>query len=523
MSDRRWFVLLVVGVLCCCQLAWSQASRSSRKWTSAKGDRSLDAEFVDLRGDKVVLRGANGGTIELPLNQLSAADRTYAQEQAAKKSTPKEEKKNSRPVPSSKSKNAKASKSSRSTKSLPTGLATGEWPQWRGPNRDGISTETGLLDSWPEDGPPLLWKAGGLGNGFSSVAVAQGKIFTMGRFGRTEKLIALDVNDGSQLWATDAGTGSGQRGPNSTPTVSGDLVFGVTFDGDLLCAETETGREIWRKSFPRDFGGKMMSGWGYSESVLVDGDRVICTPGSAQAMLAALDRRTGKVIWTTAVSPASGGDRGAAYSSVVISHAGGTKQYVQLVGAGVIGVDATNGELLWGYNEIANGTANIPTPIVSNDYVFCSTGYGDGGTALLRISGQRGRISPQEVYNLPADKTQNHHGGSILLGDHIYMGHGHNNGFPLCMELESGDDAWRPGRGPGTGSAAIAYADGHLYFRYENGVMALIEATPEEYRLKGQFRIPINHGQSWSHPVIADGKLYLRDQHELVCFNIRKA
>jgi outer membrane protein assembly factor BamB len=240
-------------------------------------------------------------------------------------------------------------------------------------------------------------------------------------------------------------------------------------------------------------------------------------------MLAALDRRTGKVIWTTAIKPDDGGNRGAAYSSIVISQAGGAKQYVQLVGAGVIGVDAANGELLWGYSEIANGTANIPTPIVRDDFVFCSTGYSDGGTALLRISGQRGRITPQVVYQLPADKTQNHHGGSILLGDHIYMGHGHNNGFPLCMEFQTGKDTWRPGRGPGTGSAAITYADGHLYFRYENAVMALIEATPEEYRLKGEFRIPINHGQSWAHPVIADGKLYLRDQHELVCFNIRKS
>lgn len=399
---------------------------------------------------------------------------------------------------------------------------TNPWPQWRGPQRDGISPEKGLLDSWPAQGPPLAWKTSGLGGGFSSVAVTQGKIFTMGQFGGSDKLIALDAKNGSQLWATNAGTPEGA--PNSTPTVDRDLVFGVTFGGDLLCAESATGKEVWKKSFRRDFGGTMMSGWGYSESVLVDGDRVICTPGSQQAMLAALDRRTGRVLWTTKMLSRSGskGSDGAAYSSIVISHAAGTKQYVQLVGRGVIGVDASNGELLWGYNDIANGTANIPTPIVRDDFVFCSTGYGEGGTALLRLTKERGRINPQVVYYLPASKTQNHHGGAILLGKHIYMGHGHSNGFPLCLEFLTGKDVWRPGRGPGSGSAAVAYADGHLYFRYENGVMALIEATPDRYRVKGQFQIAIKNGESWPHPAIADGKLYLRDQDELACYDIRK-
>jgi outer membrane protein assembly factor BamB len=404
---------------------------------------------------------------------------------------------------------------------LATGTtAPGDWPQWRGPNRDGISTETGLLDSWPEDGPPQLWKANGLGSGYSSVAVAQGKIFTMGRLGGGVKLLALSTDDGRILWSADAGRG---QDPNCTPTVAGDLVFGVTFEGDLLCAESATGQEAWRKSFAGDFGGRMMSGWGYSESVLVDDDRVICTPGSKQAMLAALDKQTGRVIWTTAMPDGAGrkGQDGAAYSSIVVSHAAGIKQYIQVVGRGAIGVDAKSGELLWGYNDVANGTANIPTPLVKDDYVFCSTGYGDGGSALLKLTGSRGRITPQVVYSHPANKTQNHHGGMLLIGDHIYMGHGHNNGFPLCLDFMTGRDAWRPGRGPGEGSAAVAYADGHLYFRYENGVVALIEATPEAYRLKGQFRIPIN-GKNWPHPVIAGGRLYLRDQSQLACYNLRK-
>jgi outer membrane protein assembly factor BamB len=240
-------------------------------------------------------------------------------------------------------------------------------------------------------------------------------------------------------------------------------------------------------------------------------------------MLAALDKRTGKLIWGT---PFPGGGRkgsdGAGYSSIVVSRAAGIKQYVQLVGRGVIGVNAENGALLWGYNDVANGTANIPTPIVKDDYVFCSSGYDDGGSALLKLTGGRNRITPELVYAHPANKTQNHHGGMVLVGKHIYMGHGHTNGFPLCLDFMTGKDVWRPGRGPGEGSAAITYADGHLYFRYENGVMALIEATPQAYRLKGQFRIAIQHGKSWSHPVIAGGRLYLRDQSELVCYDVRK-
>jgi outer membrane protein assembly factor BamB len=268
----------------------------------------------------------------------------------------------------------------------------------------------------------------------------------------------------------------------------------------------------------------MMSGWGYSESPLIDGDRLICTPGSQNAMLAALDKVTGNVLWTTRMPRDTGnkGQDGAAYSSIVISTGGGMKQYVQLVGRGVIGVSAANGELLWGYNKIANGTANCPTPVIAGNYVFASTGYGDGGSALLELrSAGNGKVAAREVYHCEARDVQNHHGGMILVGEHLFMGHGHNNGLPLCLALASGRDAWRPGRGAGSGSAAIAFADGHLYFRYENGTMALIEANPREYRLKGSFRLASVQGKSWPHPVVAGGRMYLRDQDVLMCYDVR--
>ena len=394
-----------------------------------------------------------------------------------------------------------------------------DWPGWRGPNRDGISLEKGLLDTWPEGGPELLWRVDKtLGNGYSSIAIAEGRIFTIGKRSREAELIALDFN-GKELWATRVGGGD----PNCTPTVDDGLVYALGREGDLVCCEAATGKEVWRKNYRQGFGGKMMSGWGYSESPLIDGDHLICTPGAKDAIMAALDKKTGDVIWKTAL-PENVGNRGkdgAAYSSVVISHAGGVKQYVQLTGRGVISADAKTGQLLWGYNKIANGTANIPTPIVDGDYVFCSTGY-NTGAALLQVTKTDNKFQAREVYFLNPKDFQNHHGGMILIDGYIYCGRGHNSGFPICINMKTGKQAWNGGRGPGGGSAAVVYADGNLYFRYQDGVMALIEATPQEYKLKGQFQIASNNGRSWPHPVIHEGKLYLRDQGSLLCYDIKK-
>ncbi len=395
--------------------------------------------------------------------------------------------------------------------------AESEWPSWRGPKRDAISGETGLLKSWPDSGPEMAWRVEGLGAAYSSLAISEGAIFTMGQIDGEECLLALDLKDGKLRWKAELET---QGEPNCTPTVDGDHVYALGREGLLVCAKRDTGEIVWKVDYKKQFGGKMMSDWGYSESPLVDGNRLIVTPGGPAAMLAALDKKTGKTVWATRVPDNLAG--GAAYSSVVISNAARTKQYVQLVGKGVIGVDAKNGALLWAYERIANGTANIPTPIVKDDFVFCSTGYGTGA-ALLQI-GKVGRgLAAKEVYFLPADDMQNHHGGMILLGDHIYCGHGHNNGFPLCLHMKTGKVAWRPGRGAGTGSAAVAYADGHLYFRYESGAVALIEANPKEYKLKGEFKPDEHHAPNWPHPVIAGGKLYLRDRHVLRCYDIAAA
>jgi len=348
--------LIFAWILVTCLATGVAAEEELRTWTDVTGAHKTQAAFVALEGDQLTLRRENGTIVKVPLDRLSKADQAVARRTART-----------------------TARTALQETALPGEVARSEsgWPQWRGPNRDGISHETGLLDAWPESGPPIVWKASGLGGGYSSVAVAGGRVLTMGKFGGETRLVAVSVEDGTMLWETAVGGGDA---PNCTPTIDDDLVFAVSHGGDLLCAESATGREVWRKNFGRDFGGKMMSGWGYSESPLVDGDRLIVTPGSQDAMMAALDKQTGDVLWKAAMPAevgSAGGD-GAGYSSIVVSNGAGVKQYVTLVGRGVIGVDARSGKMLWGYNRVANGTANVPTPIVTGDYVLCSSGYGEG-------------------------------------------------------------------------------------------------------------------------------------------------
>lgn len=401
-------------------------------------------------------------------------------------------------------------------------LAKTDWPQWRGPNRDGLSTDTGLLKSWNDGGPALAWKTSGLGNGYSSVAIANGIIFTMGERSGKQFVLALDLNDGKELWAAEIsnqGFDSAGRGPRSTPTVDGDLVYAVSPLGDLLCCEAGTGNEVWRKNYRTDFNGNR-PGWGYCESVLIDGENLICTPCSNKASIVALNKKSGAEVWRCEVPRGASG--GSGYSSIVISHGAGVKQYVQLFGSGCgcVGVRAGDGKFLWGYARVGNGTAAIPTPIVDGDFVFASSGYGTG-SALLKLYKDGDDVKTEEIYFLKGNEFQNHHGGMVHVGDHIFAGHGHNNGFPICVEWKTGKIVWGGDqRGPGNGSAAVAFADGQLYFRYQNGTMALIEASPDGYKLNGKFNIPEVKNPSWSHPVVWGGELYLREQDNLFVYQL---
>jgi outer membrane protein assembly factor BamB len=401
----------------------------------------------------------------------------------------------------------------------------GFWPQWRGPDRTGVSRETGLLTAWPAGGPRLAWSASGLGQGFSSVAVADGRVLTMGDRRDGQYVIAVDEFTGRELWSRRVGDVHRDEyaGPRGTPTVNAGRTYVLNTGGDLVCLDTATGREVWRRSLTREYGART-PGWMFAESPLVDGDRVLVSPGTRQAAMVALDAMTGREIWRTA-APSLGrqGVDGPEYSSIVISNGAGVKQYVRLLGRGVIGVRASDGQLLWSYNRVVNGTANIPTPVVNGNLVFASTGY-QAGAALLELApGADSGVTARERYFLEGRTFQNHHGGMVFVSGYVYAGTGHNNGLPICIELVSGRVAWGGNfRNAGSGSAAVTAADGHIYDRYQNGVMLLVEATPDEYREKGSFEIPGVRQPSWSHPVVAGGRLFLREQDTLYVYDIRR-
>ncbi len=395
----------------------------------------------------------------------------------------------------------------------------GRWTQWRGPDRAAKSTETGLNFDWNQRPPKLLWMASGMGRGYASVSIADGVVYTTGNLDQAQAVIATSTEDGKVLWSraiTSQPPQHGYAGSRSTPTIDGPRLFVVSSDGKLVCLSRADGAVLWEKEFEQ-YGGRMMSGWGFSESPLVDGDAVIATPGGPGAVIAAWNTADGSELWR-AKAP---GDPSAAYASMVKSQAAGVPQYVQLVGSGLVSVRTADGEFLWRYDRIANRTANIPTPLVSNDYVFTSTGYG-AGSALLQLQGADEGVQAEEVYFLDGNQFQNHHGGLILHDGHVYGGHKHNQGFPICVNLLSGDVVWGGDRrGPGNGSAAVLLVGDVLVFRYQSGDVAAIRATPEKYDLLGKFMPAHQEDNSWAHPVVLDGRLYLREQDKLMCYDLR--
>ncbi len=401
---------------------------------------------------------------------------------------------------------------------------TDDWPQFRGPRRDAISTETGLLSQWPEGGPKLLWKREGLGKGYSSVSIAAGKIFTMGdrkdaEGNEQQYALAYDLETRDELWATRVGPPHSD-GPRCTPTWDEGALYVLGTAGDLLALEADTGKVVWKRSLPDDFGGLMMSVWKFSESPLIDGEQLICTPGGPEATMVALNKKTGETIWKCAMPPIGDAGRdGAGYSSAVVAQLAGVRQYVQMLGRGLIGVDARTGRFLWGYNRIANGVANITSPVVRGDFVFATTSY-KTGSVLLHIQRDGDRFAAEEIYFLGPRDFENHHGGVVLLGDYVYGGDGQNNGNPVCLKLATGEIQWKE-RGPAAGSAAVLYADGHIIFRYDRGPLALIEATPEALRVKSTFEPVKGNGPAWAHPVIHHGLLYLRHGDLLACYDLR--
>ena len=402
--------------------------------------------------------------------------------------------------------------------------AAADWPTFRGADRTALAPDTDLLESWPADGPPLVWETTGAGRGYASPAIAGDRIFTLGDGLSTaddadEYLSCFDRSTGRQLWKTKTGGPwtSGQeswQSSRSTPTVDGAMVYVLTPFGQLVACLVKDGREVFRVDLTKQFGGTKGDSWGYSESVTIDGNKLVCTPGGPQATVVAIDKKSGRLIWACPVP----NDPGAGHASIVIAKVGGRPVYVTTTAGGAVGIDAKTGKLLWTY-PIEQTTAVIPTPIVKDDLVFFAAGYRRGGALLRQVPGPGGAVTVEEVYPLNPDLA-NKHGGIVLVGDHLY-GDSDDKGIPFCAELMTGTIAWKE-RGSGRNSACVVAADGHVYVKYADGTLSLVKADPAGYAEVSSFKVPGSGDRpSWAHAVILDGRLYLREGDALLCYDIR--
>lgn len=423
---------------------------------------------------------------------------------------------------------------------------TFDWPQWQGPQRIAVSQEKGLLREWPSDGPPLAWKIEGLGGGYSAPAVAAGRIFGMSHRQGDEIVWALSETDGQELWARRLGPAvtdgppQGKEGPGCTPAVDGERLYVLGSAGDLACLQVSDGRILWRRSLINDLGGSAPR-WRYNESPLVDGDKLICTPGGPDSAVVALDKLTGETIWKCQVPtaspsaatppasearPQSRGRRGgrgpnslAAYASAIAIDVDGEREYVQLTSTALIGISAADGKLLWRYERAAtrNGI-NCSTPVYHDGVVVAASAYGNGAGAVRLKTEANGAVTAEEVYF--SSSMQNHHGGMIMFDDCLYGAAGGNEGgFLVCLDFRTGQVLWRERRAP---KGSLAFADSRLYLRTESGEMILIEPNRKGYVERGRFNPPDRStAPAWSHPVIANGKLYLRDQDGLLCYDVK--
>ena len=385
----------------------------------------------------------------------------------------------------------------------------GDWPQWHGPDRNGLSKETGLLQQWPTAGPPLVWMNSNMGVGYGSIAVKGDRIFAQGSNRKQSIVTSLSRADGKPVWIKPigvAGENEQGSGPRGTPTVDGDLLYVLTENGDLACLKVADGAVVWQRNILKDFRGRNIQ-WLISESPLIDGNHVIVTPGGRNATLVALDKMTGSTVWTS-----NGLSDEAGYASPVAADVQGVRVLMTLTANAGVGVRASDGKLMWRYPRVANNTANIATPVFHDNKVFYSSDYGTGA-ALLELTAAAGEVKARELYF--TTEMQNHHGGVILVNGYLY---GFNNIILTCLDFATGKLMWR-NRSVGKGS--LTYADGNLYLLGEDNVVGLAEASPAGYKEKGRFKIADQGWPSWAHPVVSGGRLYIRNQGILAAYDIR--
>jgi outer membrane protein assembly factor BamB len=385
-----------------------------------------------------------------------------------------------------------------------------DWPQWHGVDRNSISKETGLLKAWAAKGPATVWSISGLGEGYSSLAIKGEQIFVQGVKSKNSTVFCLNRADGKTVWATALGQALDQDrggGPRGTPTIDGDRVYALSENGDLACLKIKDGSVIWKKNILQDFKGENPN-WHISESPLVDGNNLIVTPGGNEASIVALNKMTGKTVWTSKELSDPAG-----YSSCIVADVQGVKTIIGFTARAGVGLRASDGKLLWRNASAANRTANCATPVFHDNKVFYTSAYGTG-CALLNLKGDgESEVKAEEAYF--NREMQNHHGGVVLLNGYLY---GFSNSILTCMEFATGKVMWKD-RSVGKGS--LTYADGNLYLLSENNVVGLAEATPSGYVEKGRFPIADQGWPSWAHPVVCGGKLYIRNQGTLTCYDVK--
>lgn len=459
----------------------------ARTWKQAATGKEIEADLLKVEGGKVHLKLPNGSVGQVDILSLSLEDQEYIA--SFEKST------------------------------AASGSGGANWPAFRGPNGDDISPDTDLLQSWPSEGPEKLWVYQDAGMGYSGFAIVDGKLFTQGTRGEDVTAVCVDAGTGKEVWATayseddqngyNAGWGNG---PRSTPTYSDGMIYVLGPKGTVACLDAETGKKKWSKNLIKDFGGQA-GGWGYAASPLVDGPHLVLAPGGKDAGIVCLDKTNGSTVWKASdVKPGK-----AEYATIQIAEINGVKQYIRLFANELVGVAAEDGKLLWS-SSWDGKTAVIPTPIVDGNQVYITSGYGVG-CKLVEIGPEN---DTKDVW--VNKEMKNHHGGVVKVGDYLY---GFSDGAGLiCQEWKSGEMVWNE-KGQYTTKGSVHVADGNLYaLNEDDGTLILAEATPKGFKEKSRFQLEPQSpnrnpkGKIWTHPLVIGGKLYLRDQEYIVCYNV---
>jgi len=386
-----------------------------------------------------------------------------------------------------------------------------DWMQFQGPNRNNKSSETGLLSQWPASGPRLLWTQQGLGEGYSSIACADGLLYTTGNVGHDTVIVALDTT-GEIRWRIKNGPAyrRSHPGTRSTPTIREGLLYHENADGDVICVKAKTGDRVWSVNILDRFKGRNIR-WGLSESLLIDEGRVICTPGGEDVGVAALDAKTGKTVWMcTGINEKPG------YCSPIVFEYEGLRQIVTVMAESIVGLNAENGKLLWKFRNPAKFDENITSPCYHDGHIFTSTRT--SGSRLLKIRVEGDNASVEQAW--AEQEFQNHHEGIICL-DRCFCGACMTNRHAAwkCISFETGRFTHSC---PGIGRASLCYADGMLYLLNHHGKAALVKANTKAFDIVSSFEIPKQgRGPTWAHPVVAGGRLYIRHGDFLYCYDIK--